>query len=950
MSAQQQLTGNLFSQNFPQSLNKFNNDQLNKDHLVNHGQSANIKRKTATTFQSNNPTTRIDSNMTVVTNPLNNNNLNHLSSTNSQQLNYLNFQQSSSISQTLMLSPTQQQQQQLNINGQYSAKPVVKFNQALNAYSLKKNRHLFLLLNSSQNDCLFCQTTQQSYVQHPIITQQLSKKYMTSREYYDAKIVNDIIYNEPTRLVSVFKDYLIYDDVSEFLKRSYTTQEAKVRLPKIFEFYEKYSKVFPNYVVIPENQYMFKNIERKQRLIDEKQKIIMDQQQKLKDKKKVQQTKNGVAKGYQNNIQVDSSFKKNQLFTSKFIESVINNHNPSNMDDIHPSDLHNSRSLIVEYKTLTRNKAFQNKPQNHLKNLGDIQFDKLIEKFLSKDSEIMNTMMNDTMLSINYSNFQNDIQTQQNIQQQKKKLEREKKESGTATDISDFQLEEVITKNINSQGMTQLQDKYKKLQQQNNQQFSNLNPNIALKSDNAPKHQPIKEAFEYVQHRPNQIAADSGNYQNNQMGQGMLSSRSSQQQRQNSSKSQQKRRTISNSSNRQLQVENSGVPVYSNIASINPSTVKNQERLFSPILITQSSQNYQSISSTQQNNEVTTPRSFLKQKAQQDKKIVSSLTGGGGALSQRTLINPTPEILSNFQLQTFNTNQTSRAAHGSQNGANRRLSENIFNLKQAQSAREQSNKPHQRSNSQKQNGSQNTANNKNSNNLLKRSSSTTSQQINGQNVNTLLNQNPYAQQQPASFLKQSQTIRQKNLPQVQNEQIYETYQLTHSSSQQQLSGRPSQPQLYSNTFKQSSVYDNLGSIGSLLQPYNSQSIINNNGSASSGNYTSRVAAQSMNSNIKSGLQQQMQQFNYQQFYPQHTDDGNSGIRKSSERQQYYTHRYSNGGIQELKQQNTVSANSKINQMFSPISQKNQVSNKNQQSQKGIPITVQKNIIIKKQKQ
>ena len=101
---------------------------------------------------------------------------------------------------------------------------------------------------------------------------------MTSREYYDAKIINDVVYNEPTRLVSIFKDYLIYDDVSEFLKRSYNFQEAKVRLPKIFEFYEKYSKVFPNYVVLPESKYMFKNIERKQRLIDEKQKITMNQQ------------------------------------------------------------------------------------------------------------------------------------------------------------------------------------------------------------------------------------------------------------------------------------------------------------------------------------------------------------------------------------------------------------------------------------------------------------------------------------------------------------------------------------------------------------------------------------------------------------------------------------------------------------------------------------------------
>lgn len=86
---------------------------------------------------------------------------------------------------------------------------------------------------------------------------------MTSKEYYNVKIINDIIYNEPTHVVSVFKDYLIYDDVSEFLKRPYTYNEVKARLPKIFDFYEKYSKVFPNFVTLPENKYMFKNIERK---------------------------------------------------------------------------------------------------------------------------------------------------------------------------------------------------------------------------------------------------------------------------------------------------------------------------------------------------------------------------------------------------------------------------------------------------------------------------------------------------------------------------------------------------------------------------------------------------------------------------------------------------------------------------------------------------------------
>ena len=90
------------------------------------------------------------------------------------------------------------------------------------------------------------------------------------------KIINDIIYNENTHIVSVFKDYLIFDDVSEFLKRHYNRSESLQRLPRMFEFYEKYSKVFANYVILPENKYMFKNIERKQRLQDEKQRIVME--------------------------------------------------------------------------------------------------------------------------------------------------------------------------------------------------------------------------------------------------------------------------------------------------------------------------------------------------------------------------------------------------------------------------------------------------------------------------------------------------------------------------------------------------------------------------------------------------------------------------------------------------------------------------------------------------
>jgi hypothetical protein len=39
---------------------------------------------------------------------------------------------------------------------------------------------------------------------------------------YLLKLVNDIIYNDECHIVSVFKEYLIYDDTSEFLKRVYS--------------------------------------------------------------------------------------------------------------------------------------------------------------------------------------------------------------------------------------------------------------------------------------------------------------------------------------------------------------------------------------------------------------------------------------------------------------------------------------------------------------------------------------------------------------------------------------------------------------------------------------------------------------------------------------------------------------------------------------------------------
>jgi len=87
---------------------------------------------------------------------------------------------------------------------------------------------------------------------------------------YNTNIINDIIFNANCMICARFKDYLIYDERTEFLKK-FNDKKSSINLIKeSSEFYLKYSKVFPNYILLPEKKYMFKGIERKQKCINER--------------------------------------------------------------------------------------------------------------------------------------------------------------------------------------------------------------------------------------------------------------------------------------------------------------------------------------------------------------------------------------------------------------------------------------------------------------------------------------------------------------------------------------------------------------------------------------------------------------------------------------------------------------------------------------------------------
>lgn len=94
-------------------------------------------------------------------------------------------------------------------------------------------------------------------------------------------MIEDILNNESTHLVAEFKDYLIMGDFTEFLQKSYNMEECKKYLPKIYEYYNSCSVIFPNYVKLHESKYIYKNIRKKQKVIDNQQEQE-EKQEKIK--------------------------------------------------------------------------------------------------------------------------------------------------------------------------------------------------------------------------------------------------------------------------------------------------------------------------------------------------------------------------------------------------------------------------------------------------------------------------------------------------------------------------------------------------------------------------------------------------------------------------------------------------------------------------------------------
>ena len=188
-----------------------------------------------------------------------------------------------------------------------------------------------------------------------IIKWNLEKYNCTNKLYYKYQI-QLFMENANTHLISTFKDYLFYDDFSEFFTKYYSKKESFDLLIPLFIYYQKSSYIFPNYTILREGKYIYKNIIQKQLLIDYLEDI------------EIQKKKNLICL---NNKQFINN-KNEKIFDTQLYNNIIMNKNNSNINLLFGID-------TIPNSIPISKKNSKNNSQNYIENDSIISLKKLIK-------------------------------------------------------------------------------------------------------------------------------------------------------------------------------------------------------------------------------------------------------------------------------------------------------------------------------------------------------------------------------------------------------------------------------------------------------------------------------------------------------------------------------------------------------------------------------------------
>ena len=149
-----------------------------------------------------------------------------------------------------------------------------------NQSNTKHTKTTKIIKHSSNNNTINSKSTSKNFsrAKSPtksllLHTEQLAHKFLyrynPTEDTYNIKVINDIIYDEKKHIVSLFRNFLLWDETSDFLKRFYYKIESVDRLPRITGYYEKYTMFPPVYFALDDVVHiMGKFVKKKKRYLE----------------------------------------------------------------------------------------------------------------------------------------------------------------------------------------------------------------------------------------------------------------------------------------------------------------------------------------------------------------------------------------------------------------------------------------------------------------------------------------------------------------------------------------------------------------------------------------------------------------------------------------------------------------------------------------------------------
>ena len=138
----------------------------------------------------------------------------------------------------------------------------------------------------------------------------LSKNILFSKysknlpDKYNLRVINNILSNRKKHYVTLFKEHLINDEISEFLHRFYFHKESVNKFAKIINYFRNKSLIYPNCSPLSEYKYIYSNLKKKERIL---QRLNPKYINKIKSNKK----------------DIDSPFKMD-FFNENIYDDILN--------------------------------------------------------------------------------------------------------------------------------------------------------------------------------------------------------------------------------------------------------------------------------------------------------------------------------------------------------------------------------------------------------------------------------------------------------------------------------------------------------------------------------------------------------------------------------------------------------------------------------------------------